>query len=139
LPDGYYWVKTFINLRGGGQVSRWKIARVAGGRVLVLGLDAELDLGCPYLEHALWVRIEPTDGETVAHPGTAKTRRTRDVNSADAGEGRVTADRVRLVAEGVVVAFLAVHELAARYYDKHPEHRRELTEQIARLIERVQE
>ncbi len=26
LPDGYYWVKNFVNLRGGGHVRRWKMA-----------------------------------------------------------------------------------------------------------------
>src|SRR5581483_4066620 len=88
LPDGYYWLKNFINLRGGGHVGEWRLARVVGGRVQVLGPDAEFDLDCPYLEHARWVMIDPPDGDTAVRPATERTRRTRGSEPADAGGGR---------------------------------------------------
>lgn len=118
LPDGCYWLKNFVNLRGGGHVRRWKLAQVVGGRVRVVGSSSELDQGCPYLRNALWVRAEPpTDdrGVTVA----------------------VAADRVRLVAVEIVDAFLRLSDATAVYYARHPHHRAELVAHIAGLIERL--
>lgn len=139
LPDGYYWLRVWINLRGGGHVGEWKIARVFGGRVQVLGPDAELDGGCEYLEHAQWVRIDPPDGEATAARTLTGRRRPVDPEPADAEVGRSVSRRVRAVAEGIVGAFLSVHESAARHYDRHPEHRTELIDRIARLIEQVRD
>lgn len=139
LPDGYYWLKNFINLRGGGHVGEWRLARVVGGQVQVLGPDAELDLGCPYLEHARWVRIDPPDADTTAVRMVSDGRRPGGSRPADREGGRDVSGRARVVAEGIVDAFLSVHESAARYYGLHPEHREEFTDKIARLIERVRE
>lgn len=74
LPDGYYWFKNFVNLRGGGHVRRWKLAQVVGGRVRVVGSASELDQGCPYLRHALWVRAEPPDAASTAVSVPAERR-----------------------------------------------------------------
>jgi hypothetical protein len=118
LPDGYYWLKNFINLRGGGHVRRWKLAQVVGGRVRVVGSSSELDQGCPYLRHALWVRAEPPADD-------------RGVTVAGA------ADRVRLVAGEIVDLFVGLSETTAAYYARHPQHREELVARIAGLIDRV--
>lgn len=109
------------------------------GRVQVLGPDAELDLECQYLEHARWVRIDPPDANATAVSVTPDRRRPVDPGLTDAGCDRAVSRRVRVLAEGIVDAFLAVHESAARYYDRHPGHREELIDRIARLIEHVRD
>lgn len=120
LPDGFYWFRNFINLRGGGHVRRWKLAQVVGGRVRVVGSASELDQGCPYLRNALWVRAEPPADD-------------RGVTVAGA------ADRVRLVAGEIVDVFVGLSETTAAYYARHPLHREELVARIARLITTVRE
>jgi len=118
LPDGYYWLKNFVNLRGGGHVRRWKLAEIVGGRVRVVGRASEPDQGCPYLRNAIWVRAEPPAAD-------------RGVTVAGA------ADRVRLVAGEIVDLFVGLSETTAAYYARHPHHREELVARIAGLIDRV--
>ncbi|MBY0457103.1 MAG: hypothetical protein K2V38_07190 [Gemmataceae bacterium] len=118
LPDGVYWFRNYVNLRGGGHVRRWKIAQVVGGRVRLAGSASELDQGCPYLRRALWVRAEPP----AADRGTT-------VEAA--------AERVRLVAEGIVDVFVTLSDATAAYYARHPHHRHELVDRIAGLIGRA--
>ena len=66
LEDGWYWFRNFINLRGGGHVDVWKLARVIGGKVERFGSDALLDQNCEYLRHSMWVRIDPPDADANA-------------------------------------------------------------------------
>lgn len=118
LPDGVYWFRNRVNLRGGGHVRRWKIAEVVGGRVRLVGSASDLDQGCPYLRRALWARAEPP----AAGSGTTV-------------EG--AAERVRLVAEGIVDVFVTLSDATAAYYARYPQHRDELVDRVAGLIGRA--
>lgn len=139
LEDGFYWFQNFINLDGGGHVDEWKLARINRGRVQRFGSEAVIDLGCPYLRHARWVKIEPPDTE--AAPVTAIRHGVKGRSGRGLGRtgGSSSPERVRLVAEEIVSAFVAMHDSTAGYYARHPVHKEELIAQIARLIERVRE
>ncbi len=139
LEDGYYWFRNWINLRGGGHVDRWKLARVTGGRVQRLGSEALIDQDCPYLRHALWVRIEPphTDANAVCLLTDGRRRKRGHVLMTQ-DDNRAASERVRKVAEGIVDAFVAMHDSTVGYYARHPDHKEELVARVARLIERVQ-
>lgn len=118
LLDGFYWLRNFVNLRGGGHVRRWKIAEVIGGRVRVVGSASELDQGCPYLRHALWVRAEPPAED-------------RGVNVA------ARADRTRLVAGEIVDVLVGLSDATTAYYARHPHDRDDLVAVVTRLISKV--
>jgi len=138
LEDGLYWYRVWINLRGGGYVDEWKLARIVGGKVQQFGSDGLLDLGCPYLRHALWVRAEPphTDANAVCLL-TDGRRRKRGSALVTQDDNRAASERVRKVAEGIVDAFLAMHDATAGYYTRNPDHKEELIVRVARLIESV--
>jgi len=138
LEDGYYWFRNFINLRGGCHVDLWKLARVIGGKVQRFGSDALLDQNCEYLRHALWMRIEPPHDEANAVCLlTDGRRRKRGTVLVTQAKNRAASERVRKVAEGIVDAFLAMHDSTAGYYARNPDHKEELVAHITRLIESV--
>jgi len=138
LEDGYYWFRNWINLRDGGHVEEWKLARVIGGKVQRLGSDSLIDLGCPYLRHSIWVRIEPPHAEANAVCLlTDVRRRKRGSVLVTQDDNRAASERVRKVAEGIVDAFLAMHDSTAGYYARNPHHKEELIVRVARLIESV--
>jgi len=138
LDDGHYWYRNFINLRGGGHVDVWKLARVVGGKVERFGSDALLDQHCPYLRHSMWVRVEPPDADANAVCLLTNGSRRKRVSALVAPDGDWPAsERARKVAEGIVDAFLAMHDSTAGYYARHPAHKEELVAQVARLIASV--
>ena len=142
LPDGFYWYRNLINLRGGGHVDRWKMAQIVGGLVQRPGTESVIDVACPYLRDALWVRAEPPAMDardtTAIRPATARragNRAGRVENDCGAEPG----DRVRIVAQGIVDAFLETHESVGAHYRSRPDQKAELVAQIERLIARVQQ
>ena len=138
LEDGYYWFRNWINLRGGGHVDRWKLARVVGGKVQQFGSDALIDQDAPYLRHSMWVRIEPPHADANAVCLLTDGRRRKRGSALVAPDGdRSASERVRKVAEGIVDAFVAMHDSTAGYYARNPHHKEELVARITRLIERV--
>ena len=142
LPDGHYWYKDFLNLPGGGYSRDWKLAEIVGGRFRQIGLNAEWEQDCGYLRNALWVRIDPPPpeaGETTAVCTAGKLRRDGRVGRAARDDDHRIRERTLIVAEGVVEAFSELHDSTAVYYARHPEKRKELVAQIARLIGRVRE
>ena len=141
LPDGYYWFRNFINLRGGGHVDVWKMARVVGGLVWRVGSEAEWQQDCDYLRDAVWVRIDPPHvdaGDAATPTGTAVRPSHRVARASRDDEDRL-AQRIRVVADGIVDAFTETHGSTAAYYARQPEKMEELVAQIARLIGRVWE
>ena len=138
LDDSYYWFRNFINLRGGGYVDEWKLARVIGGRVQQFGSEAMLDQNCEYLRHSIWVRIEPphADANAVCLL-TDGRRRKRGSALVPQDDNRAACEKVRNVAEGIVDAFLAMQDSTAGYYARNPDHKEELIVRVARLIEAV--
>lgn len=142
LPDGHYWFRNFLDLRGGGHVDEWRMAEVVGGKVRQVGVTAEWEQDCDYLRHAVWVRVEPPQveggdsGVVCVDTGVRPSRRAARDNRDD--EHRLE-ERVRFVAEGIVDAFIETHDSAIVYYARHPEKRSELVAQIARLITKVRE
>ncbi len=139
LPDGFYWYRPFINLRGGGHVSEWKLARVVGGKVWRVGTESVIDAGCPYLRDALWVRAEPPalDAKEATAIRRAALRRPGKWAGRAEHDEAGSSDRVRIVAQGIVEAFLETHESVGAHYRSRPDQKAELVAQIARLIERV--
>ena len=87
LPDGHYWYRNFINLRGGGHVDEWKLAQIVGGKFRRIGVKAEWEQDCEYLRNALWARIEPPSeaGDTAAVRTGGKIRRDDRVGRAGRG------------------------------------------------------
>lgn len=140
LEDGYYFYRNWINLRGGGHVDEWKLARVIGGRVQRLGSEALIDHDCQYLRHSMWVRIEPphTDANAVCLL-TAGRRQNHGSALVAQDANRAAAERVRKVAEGIVDAFVAMHDSTVGYYARNPHHKEELVARITRLIEGVRQ
>jgi hypothetical protein len=138
LEDGYYWFRNWINLRGGCHVDRWKLARVVGGMVQRFGSDALIDQDCPYLRHSMWVRIESphTDANAVCLLTDGRGQKRGSVLVTQ-DNNRAVSERVRMVAEGIVDAFLAMHDSTVGYYARNPHHKEELVAQIARLIASV--
>lgn len=139
LPDGFYWYRPFINLRGGGHVDEWKLAQIVGGKVQRPGTELVIDVACPYLRNALWVRAEPPGadaGETAILLATARRPASRTKRVEDDG-GAGASERVRIVAQGIVDAFLETHESVGAHYRIRPDQKAELVGQIERLIERV--
>lgn len=140
LEDGYYFYRNWINLRGGGHVDVWKLARIVGGKVQRLGSDGLIDQDCPYLRHSMWVRIETPDTDANAVCLLTDGRqRNRGSALVTQDNNRAASERVRKVAEGIVDAFLALHDSTAGYYARRPGHKEELVAQIARLIASVRE
>lgn len=140
LEDGFYWFRNWINLRGGGHVDVWKLARVVGGRVQRFGSEALIDQDCPYLRHSMWVRIETpgTDANAVCLL-TDGRRQNRGSAPVAPGGDRAASERVRKVAEGIVDAFVAMHDSTAGHYARRPDHKEELIVRVARLIEGVRQ
>ena len=142
LPDGHYWYKDFLNLPGGGYGRDWKLAEIVGGRFRQIGLNAVWDQDCDYLRNALWVRIDPPQseaGDTAAIRTGGKIRPTYRLARASRDDEHRLRERCRIVAEGIVESFTETHDSTAVYYARHPEKRKELIGQIARLIGRVRE
>ena len=98
-----------------------------------------IDAACPYLRDALWVKAEPPAldaGEATAiRPATARRAGKRAGRVVDDEAG--SSERVRVVAQGIVEAFLGTHEQVVAHYRSRPDQEEELIAQIARLIERV--
>lgn len=142
LPDGFYWLRNFISLRGGGHVDEWKVAEIVGGKVRLIGVTTEWEQGCDYLRNAIWVRVEPPPsvaGGTSAIRTGSEPGRDDPVGRADGdGDHRLT-QRSLIVAEGIVDAFIETHHSTAAYYARHPKERTEVVAEIARLIRRVWE
>lgn len=142
LPDGHYWFRNFLDLRGGGHVDVWKMAEVVGGKVRLIGMTAEWEQDCDFLRHAIWVRAEPppveggVGGAVRVDTGVRQGNRIAPANRDD--ERRLTR-RILALAEGIVDAFIETHDSTAVYYACHPEKRSELVAQIARLIRKVRE
>ncbi len=142
LPDGYYWYRNFINLDGGGHVDEWKMARIVGGKFRQIGVTAEWEQDCEYLWNALWVRVEPPHVEggdsrdVQVATGVRPSRRAAPDNCDD--EQRLR-QRILILAEGIVEAFIETHDSTIVYYARIPEKRTELVAQIARLIRKVRE
>lgn len=142
LPDGHYWFRNFLDLRGGGHVDEWRMAEVVGGKVRQIGVAAEWEQDCEYLRHAIWVRAEPPpvegsdSGAVRVDTGVRRGNRIARANGDD--ERRLT-QRILVLAEGIVDAFVETHDSTAVYYDRHPEKRTELVAQIARLITKLRE
>lgn len=63
--DGYYWFRNWINLDGGGLVDEWKMAKIEGGLVLLVGSNTRMPPDAPYLKRAVW------DGPIVPPPVTS--------------------------------------------------------------------
>ena len=142
LPDGHYWYRNFINLRGGGHVDEWKLAQIVGGKFRRIGVKAEWEQDCDYLRNALWVRIDPPQseaGDTAAIRKATEIRRGHRLARASRDDEHRLRERTLIVAEGVVEAFTETHDSTVVYYARHPEKRKELVAQIARLIGRVRE
>ena len=142
LPDGHYWFKNFINLRGGGHVAEWKLARVVGGKVWRVGSGAEWGQDCGYLRNAVWVRIDPPHveaGDSGATSLATQVRPSHRVARASRDDEDRMSQRICIVAEGIVDAFTETHDSTAAYYARQPEKREELVAQIARLIRKVRE
>ena len=142
LPDGHYWYKDFLNLPGGGYSRDWKLAEIIDGKFRQIGLKAVWEQDCGYLKNALWVRIDPPPpqaGETTAICTGGKIRRDDRVARVSRDDEPRLRERTLIVAEGIVEAFSETHDSTAVYYARHPEKRKELVAQIARLIGRVQE
>lgn len=53
-PDGWYWVRYFVPLRGGHFHYEWLPARVEHGRVQLWGSRCTIPLSAPILENAMW-------------------------------------------------------------------------------------
>jgi len=86
----------------------------------------------------MWVRVEPPDADANAVCLlTNGSRRKRVSALVVADSDRAASERVRKVAEGIVDAFLAMHDSTAGYYARRPDHKGELVAQIARLIASV--
>ena len=142
LEDGHYWYKDFLNLPGGGYSRDWKLAEIIDGKFRQIGVKAEWEQDCDYLLNALWVRIDPPPpeaGETTAVRTGGKIRRDDRVARVSRDDEPRLRERTLIVAEGIVEAFSETHDSTAVYYARHPEKRKELVAQIARLIGRVQE
>ncbi len=138
LEDGYYWFRNWINLRSGGHVDVWKLARVVGGRVQRFGSEALIDQDCPYLRHSMWVRIETPDTDANAVCLLTDGRRRNRGSAPVAPDGdRAASERVRKVAEGIVDAFLAMQDSTAGYYARRPDHKEELVARVTGLIASV--
>jgi hypothetical protein len=54
VPDGWWWVRYFVPLRGGHWHYEWLPARVEGGRVQLWGSSCTIPLTAPVLWNALW-------------------------------------------------------------------------------------
>jgi len=142
LPDGHYWYKDFLNLPGGGYSRDWKLAEIIDGKFRQIGVKADWEQDCDYLLNALWVRIDPPPseaGETTAIRKATEVRRGHRVARASRDDEHRLRERTLIVAEGVVEAFTETHDSTVVYYARHPEKRKELVAQIARLIGRVRE
>ena len=128
LEDGYYWFRNWINLRGGGHVDEWKLARIIGGKVQQPGSEATLDLGCPYLRHALWVRAEPPGADAEAIRLATEGRPRRE------GRSRAGFERVWAAAEEIVDALLDVSPAAVAFYRDRPVMKADLVAEVVRII-----
>ena len=104
-----------------------------------VGSEAEWEQGCDYLRNALWVRAEPPalDAEEATAIRPAALRRPGKRAGRAEHDEAGSSDRVRIVAQGIVEAFLETHESVGAHYRSRPDHKAELVAQIARLIERV--
>lgn len=134
LDDGYYWFRNWINLRGGGHVDVWKIGRVVGGKVQRFGSDSLIDLNCPYLQHALWVRAEPPDTDAEAIRLATEGRPRGEGETMGGGRSRAGFERVWAAAEEIVDALLDVSPAAVTFYRDRPVMKAELVAEVVRII-----
>lgn len=144
LTNGWYWYRLFVNLRGGCYHYRWQPALVEDGGIRLWGTDAPIPLDAPILKNALWsgpIEPPPLDDEhrtalaleqaaTRLKPETWRLRPT-DEDEMEPGPVALAA------ASTILEAFLSTVDSLRDYYREHAEHRIELVEKMAALIEQA--
>jgi hypothetical protein len=139
-PDGWYWCRLWVNLRHGAYNHSWLPARILNGRVQLFGSSTLKPADAPVLENALWSGpIQPPPLEeppriALARAGNRPKRNTRQDDAAS--DPRVAA-KAKAVAEGIVDAFVSTVDSLEAYYGRQEDHRAELVQKIANLLEQA--
>jgi hypothetical protein len=107
-----------------------------------MGSRNALPLDAPVLEHAFWSGpIEPPPlaetTNTALATGQPRDRHKRINRRPVAAEGSRNWAKAKVVAEGIVDAFLNTVDSLSVYYAEHPGHRAGLVEKIAAVIEQA--
>ena len=142
LPDGCYWYHPFVDKCDGWHLVEWRLAEIVGGKFRQIGVSAVWELDCDYLRKALWLRIEPPSQDAGASEGigsVAVARQGHRVPTGNRDDEQRLRERIAIVAEGIVDAFIEMHDSTIVYYARHPGQRNKLVAQISRLIGRVRE
>lgn len=143
-PDGWYWIRLFVPLRGGHYHHSWEIARVEGGRVQLWESDCTIPITAPVLMNARWSGpIDPPLDEpprTVLALEKAGNRQKRKNQRQEAPTSFTDAEKVavkiRFLAAELVDVFVKTPDLRGLFL-RHPEWRKEVVDRLAGLLEQA--
>ena len=136
VPDGWWWVRYHIPLRGGHWHYEWLPARVEHGRVQVFGSRCTIPLSAPVLWNAAWhgpIDTPPLDDPprtalALEHGGNRRGREDRGREEVDFTDAERQAMKIRLLAGDIVeLLFEAGREV------------RQGNVRLAELVDRVEE
>jgi hypothetical protein len=136
VPDGWWWVRYFVPLRGGHWHYEWLPARVEGGRVQLWGSDCTIRLTAPVLWNAAWVGpIDPpplddlpTTALALERSGNRRSREDRGQEEVDLTEEERQAMKICLLAGDIVEVLFDVGKEV-----------RQGKVRLAELVDRVEE
>lgn len=144
LQDGWFWVKLFVPLKGGHYHHSWEPARVEAGKVRLFRSGTPVPLDAPILKNALWsgpIQQPPLDDEhrtALALEQAADRRKSDTWRLRPKGEDEIEPGPVALaVADTIMEAFVSTVDSLRNYYRENAEHRIELVERMASLIEQA--
>ena len=138
-PPGYYWWRYRCKLSEG--YGEWQVVRWDGERVQVFHSSHPWKLTCLFFQGGLWGPriLPPGEGDTrtalaLARAGNRQNRKERQADPSDTGNADTMARKVRVVAEGIVDAFVQGSHGLRAVYAGHPEWQAELVERVAGLL-----
>lgn len=115
VPDGWWWVRYFVPLRGGHFHYEWLPARVEGGRVQLWGSNGSIPLTAPVLYNAMWSGpIEPPLDDpprtalALEHGGNRRGGEVRGQEEVDFTDAERHAMKIRLLAADIVETLFEV-------------------------------
>jgi hypothetical protein len=106
IPEGWWWVRLFVALRGGHWHFEWLPVHVEHSRVQLWGSSTTIPLTAPVLWNALWVGpIEPPPLDNpprtalaLRESRTPQNRQNRSQEEADFTDAERHAMRIRMLA-----------------------------------------
>lgn len=107
IPEGWWWVRYFVPLRGGHFHCEWLPARVEHGRVQLWGSSSTIPLTAPVLWNALWqgpidppppLDDPPSTALALQEGGNRQNRNNRSQTGVDLTEEESRTIRIRLLA-----------------------------------------